>query len=223
MAPRQIDQSCVALGQPGCEGGIDLRMQRFHLPLGWVRQRGIRIRNESHQLGPVSGKWNQSSCLASSLGMPDAKASRSPLTRRVRSACSSVRMPMSSQDFDQDSAVHRERLAAVLPGTGCRRRCERHCGRKASPLDREVQNHRLPLFTNVRAILIRQLVEKDGPAFLEEGEKSFPLRDDRFQGPIVEASLLTENPYKAFIERSRDSLFPVMATQQHAQEIGTAF
>ena len=62
-------------------------------------------------------------------------------------------------------------------------------------------------------------VKKDGPAFLEKGEKSLAIRDDRFEGPGVKTILLAENLYKAFIDQRRDALFPVMTAQQHAQQI----
>ena len=84
----------------------------------------------------------------------------------------------------------------------------------------ELETVRFLTLVNTGAILFCRPVQKDGPAFLEKGKECFPLRNDRVEGPIVETILLAEKLNQASVKWIRDTLSPIVATQEHVQQIG---
>ena len=64
---------------------------------------------------------------------------------------------------------------------------------------------------NTCLLLPARPVEKNGPPFLEKGEKRFPVRDNDIERPVFKAIVLAEDLNKAFVQNCRDTLPAVMA------------
>ena len=65
-----------------------------------------------------------------------------------------------------------------------------------------------------------EAVEKQGPAFLKEGEEGVPVREDGLQRPRSEGAALPQQPRQVLVEKARYPLPPIVPPQQRAQQVG---